>query len=196
MALRKMFFLLALLSFGSFVHAQVRNDAGADLPLQWGKQNAKFQIEVFVDLQCPTCASYNEILKSLEKKYSDQILLTIRHYPLPQHDKALLAAKMVEAAYRQHKGFEMLDMILANQKAWTTDEKAQEIFFGYAKKLGLKMEQFKQDFSSEQTDLRIRQDVSRAKSLELTATPSVLLDHKLLTYAEDLDIEALITKTN
>src|SRR5207249_627548 len=109
MALRTTLIVLALFAFGAFVQAQIRPDLGADSPIQWGKLNAKFRIEVFIDLQCPSCANFSKILRSVETKHPGELLITFRHFPLaiPAHDKAYEAAKFLEAAHHQQKGLEM-----------------------------------------------------------------------------------------
>lgn len=165
-----------------------------EFPLRSGNPNAFAKIEVFYDLQCASCAAYHPTLKSIEGKFGDKILATFRHFPmnLPTHDKAFLAARVVEAANVQGKGRQMLDMVLANQKKWTADPRAESMFFGYALTLRLNMQLFRKDFESEKTLHRIVDDLVLVKQLNLTATPTVFLNGKQLTFVEAIEIETKI----
>ena len=169
------------------------DEQGALNPIHLGDPGAQFRIEVFVDYQCPACATYYTRLKSVEAKYPEKVDIVYRQYPLQMHDKAMIAAKAVESANVQGKALEMIDLMFANQSTWTGDPKVK-MFLGYARKLDL--ERFKRDFDSPETLSRIESDISRAKFLRLNATPSVLVNDKPLTYAEALDIEKIISDGN
>lgn len=172
--------------------------SGSNPAHQRGKLNAKYQLEVFVDFQCPTCAAYNKKLYALRAKYPNDILITFRNFPLsiPAHDKALLAAKVAEAAGKQNKFWEMYDLLLRNQQKWSTNKLAEQIFVGYAKKLGLNIKDFKVDLKSKEVAERISLDLERAKFLKLNSTPSVLLNGKILNFTDALNLEEIILKDN
>lgn len=188
-------FAFACVTMNSVTHAQ-EIEPGANSPIHFGNPDAKFKIEIFVDFQCPTCASYNESLKAVEEKYPDKIQITIRHFPLPipAHDKAIIAARAVEAACKQAKCIEMVNLILAKQRNWATNVRARQLFTQYARKLRLDMKQYKHDFDSQETLNRIEQDYARARSLKLDSVPSVILNGKLMNYVESLDLEEIISK--
>jgi protein-disulfide isomerase len=122
--------------------------------------------------------------------------MIFRHFPLniPAHDKAILAAKVVEAANLQDKGIQMLDMVLANQKNWTADPRAKIIFLGYATKLGLDLRLFRKDLESDSAFYRIANDIALAQNLKLNSTPSVFLNGKMITFAEAENIEEKIAE--
>ncbi len=156
-----------------------------------GNPNAVARIEVFYDLQCGPCVSFHSILKNVENKFRDNVLITFRHFPLriPTHDKSFLAAKVVEAAHVQGKGRKMLDMVLANQTEWTANPQAKSILFSYARKLRLDMKRFRDDLENEEILHKIVGDVVNANELKLTSTPTVFLNGKQLTHVEALEIE-------
>ncbi len=163
-------------------------------PLVSGNPNAKIKFEVFYDLQCPTCASFHSILNMVERKFPGKTFMTFRHFPLgiPAHDKAIMAARVVEAAHRQGKGRKMLDVILANQRVWTSTKRAKTILFGYAVKLRLEMRQFREDFESDEVIRRVVHDMELARFLELGATPTVFLNGKELSPVEFLELETVV----
>jgi protein-disulfide isomerase len=168
---------------------------GAFPARQKGNPNAKYKIEVFVDYQCPTCAVYNEKIKQVEKKYSKDILLIFRHFPLTQiHPKAMLSAQATEAAGIQGKFWEMSNMLLQNQRKWADNKNAEKIFVGYARKLGLNVEKFKTDLYGQTVKDRIDADVKRAEFLKLSSVPTVFLNDQKLDVTEMFDLEEIIAK--
>lgn len=185
---------VVLTLFAVTVSAQNAMSSNRLTPLSSGKPDAMAKIEVFYDLQCPSCANLHSILMGVEKKFGVDIFITFRHFPLriPAHDKAFTAAKMVEAAHVQGKGRQMLDLILTNQKSWTANKRARTIFFGYATALRLNMPQFREDYENEETIYRIVDDLFKVKELKLNSTPTFFLNGKQLTFIEALDIETKI----
>lgn len=167
------------------------NTAGLEIG---DKHTAKAKIEIFYDLQCGSCTFYHETIKEIEKKYKGMISVTFRHFPLsiPAHDKAIMAARMVEAAKVQNRGLQMLDMVLADQRNWSTSKVAKSIFFGYAKKLKLNQRKFRRDFEDEGIIHRIVADIVRARELKLNSTPTVFLNGEQLSFADAGEIERKI----
>lgn len=189
----RLFFLVFLITIFGFPFL-AQNVKPTEPPTQNAKSEAGVRIEVYYDLQCPACRKYQSVLKNAEAKFGNQILVTFRHFPLriPAHDKAIMAARMVEAAKLQGKGRLMLDTILANQENWTTSVKARTVLFGYAAKLNLDMRRFRDDYEDDKTMRPIIEDILRANKLKLTSTPTVFLNEKELSYQDALDLEARI----
>lgn len=174
---------------------QLAVQPGASDPLHFGNPDAQMKIEVFIDLQCPACADYNERLRAVEEKYPKKVQIIFRHFPLAMHDKAMIAARAVEAANEQGKGLQMTDLMFANQKLWSDDPKVK-MFAGYARRLGLDLDRFSRNFDSEAILNRVQQDIARARSLKLNSTPTVFIDGKELTYPEALEIEKIVSEGN
>jgi len=189
--------LLLILVLGAISSSfgQLAVQPGASDPLHFGNPDAQMKIEVFIDLQCPACADYNERLRAVEEKYPKKVQIIFRHFPLAMHDKAMIAARAVEAANEQGKGLQMTDLMFANQKLWSDDPKVK-MFAGYARRLGLDLDRFSRNFDSEAILNRVQQDIARARSLKLNSTPNVFIDGKELTYPEALEIEKIVSEGN
>lgn len=189
--------LLLILVLGAISSSfgQLAVQPGASDPLHFGNPDAQMKIEVFIDLQCPACADYNERLRAVEEKYPKKVQIIFRHFPLAMHDKAMIAARAVEAANEQGKGLQMTDLMFANQKLWSDDPKVK-MFAGYARRLGLDLDRFSRNFDSEAILNRVQQDIARARSLKLNSTPTVFIDGKELTYPEALEIEKIVSEGN
>ena len=67
----------------------------------------------------------------------------------------------------------MIDLLYDEQRHWAESRNAEQLFASYARKLGLDVNRFIGDMDEEGVRERIRLDVERAKSLEVTGTPTV-----------------------
>jgi protein-disulfide isomerase len=153
-------------------------EPGAEPAHALGNANAPVTLEEFGDFECPPCGMLHPILKQLEGEFGPtKLRIIFREFPLvPTHAHALAAARAAEAAGLQGKFWEMHDMLYENQKAWHDAFDVRPIFEGYATKLGLNLEQFRRDNSSEIVERRIFLDGKRAHSLGVTGTPTVFLN--------------------
>lgn len=167
--------------------------SGASPAWQKGSVNAKVTIEVFNDYQCPACVPLNAKLKNVEKKFSNDLQIIFRHYPIiNMHDKAMLAAQAAEAAGIQGKFWEMSDLIFKNQKKWVDKDSSVDIFTKYAKQLKLNIEIFKTDIDSQFVKYRISEDMERFKFLNLNQTPTVFINKELLNFEDISNLEEVI----
>lgn len=149
-----------------------------------GNKNADVVLIEYADFQCPGCAAYYPILKSLEETYSDRVAFVYRHFPLTQiHPNAFAAARAAEAAGKQGKFFEMHDKLFETQSVWgQATSNQQSLFEGYAEELGLDSKQFSDDYASADVADRINLDVSSGQSeLEVNSTPTFILGGKKLS---------------
>ncbi|MEP6569954.1 MAG: thioredoxin domain-containing protein [Acidobacteriota bacterium] len=170
----------------------VQAEPGAEPAHVLGDAKAPITLEEFGDFECPPCGMLHPILKSLEQEYGPQKLRIIfREFPLvPTHVHALAAARAAEAAGLQGKFWEMHDMIYEHQKDWHEAFDVRPIFEGYAKTIGLDVEQFARDNSNEIVERRIFLDGKRAHSLGVQGTPTVFLNGKEVPF-ESLPPEKL-----
>ena len=153
-------------------------EPGAEPAHTFGDPKAPVILEEFGDFECPPCGVLHPILKALETEYGPtKVRLIFREFPLvPTHVHALAAARAAEAAGLQGKFWEMHDMIYEHQKDWHEAFDVRPIFEGYAKTIGLDVEQFGRDNTSEIVERRIFLDGKRAHSLGVQGTPTVFLN--------------------
>lgn len=151
---------------------------GADPPHAQGNASAPVTLEEFGDFQCPPCGLLHPVLKTMEGEFGPtKLRIVFREFPLvPNHVHALSAARAAEAAGLQGRFWEMHDMLYENQKAWHEAFDVRPIFEGYATKIGLNLEQFRRDTTSEIVERRIFLDGKRAHSLGVKGTPTVFLN--------------------
>ncbi len=145
---------------------------------QSGPETAPATLLVYSDFQCAYCAQIARMLTLLRTEYPDDFRLVFRHYPLPQHDKAILAAVAAEAAGAQGKFWEMHDLLFARQAAWTdlTEAQFQVLLRTYAGELGLEPTQFADDLAGDATEARVIEAHRAATSIPLPGAPFLLFD--------------------
>jgi len=158
---------------------KVSNSAnpGAQPPHAIGPEDAPVTLEEFGDFECPPCGLLHPVLKTMEKEFGPRLRVIFREFPLvPTHPHALVAARSAEAAGLQGKFWEMHDLMFENQRTWHEESDARPTFEGYAKKVGLDLERFRRDISSQVVEQRIFLDGKRAHALGVKGTPSVFLN--------------------
>ncbi len=110
------------------------------------------------------------------------------------HDKAVLAAEAAEAAGAQGAFWEMLDRIYAGQSEWVsvTPDKAQEIFVGYARELGLDAEQLAADLDAGTFRDKVMESAREAERKGLPGTPTFFINGQYLEALDYFYMDALV----
>lgn len=134
----------------------------------------------YSDFQCPACAYFSPILEKLSKDLDGKVKIVYRHFPLPQHKNAKIAAYTAEAAGAQGKFFEMAAKIFEDQKDWEglSENNAKNLFKESASELGLNMEQFEKDRESGEIKDSVEKDLSDGRTLGINSTPTFYLNGK------------------
>jgi protein-disulfide isomerase len=145
----------------------------------FGNKDAKVVLIEYGDFQCPGCGAAYPQLKTLSETYKDQVAFVFRNFPLTTiHPNALAAATAAGAAAKQGKFWEMHDLLYESQKSWENLSVAQrgDAFIGYAKQLGLNVDTFKQDMSSQSVANKISSDRSLGARVKVDSTPTLFLN--------------------
>lgn len=162
--------------------------AGAEPAHAIGPENAPVVLEEFGDFQCPPCAQLHPELKKMEKEYEGKLRFVFREFPLSQmHKYAYDAARAAEAAGIQGKFWDMHDLLYEKQLEWSLAPDPRAQIIEYAASLGLDAKQFELDLTGELTSLRVSLDIQRGQSLNVKATPSLLVNGRLLSGPETMD---------
>lgn len=139
---------------------------------QPANKDPKVVLVEFGDYQCPACATYNPLVKKLLTDFNGKINVVFRNYPLSQHANAPISSNAAEAAGLQGKFWQMHDKLYDNQGQWATSSDAKSIFAGYAKELGLNVNQFNSDIDSQKVKDRVSRDQVDGNLVKLNATPT------------------------
>lgn len=147
----------------------------------YGKAGAKVTLVEYSDFQCPACAQFYPVIKSVEQKFGNDIEFVYRYYPLPSHDKSQIAARAAEAAAIQGKFWEMHDKLFEGQNSWSSAADPVAIFTDYAVSLGINKDKFLSDMNSSSTKARIERDIQSGTDSGVDATPTFFLNGKKIT---------------
>ncbi|NJD36619.1 MAG: disulfide bond formation protein DsbA [Betaproteobacteria bacterium] len=144
-----------------------------------GKADAPVTIVEFIDPACETCAAFYPLVKQMMAANPDKIRLVLRYAPFhPGSDKVVA---MLEAARRQGKFWPALEVLLANQAAWTANHRViPERAWTTIESIGLNMDQVALDLTSPEIGSVIKQDLDDAKTFNVTMTPEYFVNGKPL----------------
>lgn len=142
-----------------------------------GNKDASVTLIEYLDFECEACGAYYPLVKQLSEEFKNDVRFVSRYFPLPGHKNGMQAALAVEAASKQGKYWEMYNILFENQSTWGEKQAANPALFeGYAKQIGLNLEQFKKDVVSKEVKERVERDKASGERLGVTGTPSFFLD--------------------
>ena len=141
-----------------------------------GPANAPVTIEFFSDLQCPACARYEPMVKTVRNEFGNKVRLVLRHFPLSAHEHALPAALAAEAAANQGKFWEMAEALYKTQWMWANAPAPRVIFMDRAKEIGLDLDKFQKDMDSSEVRDRVAADQAHAQNVGVKSPPSVVIN--------------------
>ncbi len=157
-----------------------------------GNLESEIVLQEFADFQCPACRAASSVVGEVVKEFEDDIRFEFRHFPLNIHNHAKTAAYAAEAAGKQGKFWEMEQLLYANQPTWAEMNSVKEEFATYAETLGLDVEQFKADMDSSDVKAAVQRDLNLARELNLSSTPSFLLNGQLVRPRSFEDLKVII----
>src|SRR3972149_621739 len=99
-----------------------------------GNDDAKVYIVEFLDPACETCSAFYPYVKNLMGANPGKIKLVIRYAPF--HDGSDYFVKILEAAKRQGKYWETLEVMLQSQSYWASQHNPQKINMEISSKCG------------------------------------------------------------
>jgi cyclophilin family peptidyl-prolyl cis-trans isomerase len=118
------------------------------------------------------------LLKRLADAYPKDVQIVYRHFPLPSHDKAFLAAEATEAAAAQGKFWEMEELLMAQQDEWSSQADAdfRKTLSQYAQEIGLDVKQFDEELDGGKHRATVKAAQDLALQLQIPGTPFLLLN--------------------
>lgn len=146
-----------------------------------GPADAPVTLIEYSDFQCPACETYYYFVKRLLDEASTTVRFAYRHFPLQQHANAIPASLASLAAGVQGKFWEMYDLLFTNHTDWTELSDPTDIFMGYAMKIGLNVDQFKNDMASSTLRNKIQADEDGGIKIGINATPTFFVNGQAIT---------------
>ncbi|HVX57699.1 MAG TPA: thioredoxin domain-containing protein [Candidatus Saccharimonadales bacterium] len=158
-----------------------------------GKGKSGITVVEYGDYECPYCGQAYAPVKQAVADLNNQIYFQFRNFPLTQaHPNAFAGARAAEAAAMQGKFWQMHDLLYENQdpngqSGWVASgDPLNQYFVGFAKQLGLNINQFKTDYNSSKVNDLINADMAEGNKLNITGTPTFFINGKKtdLQYAD------------
>ncbi len=161
-----------------------------------GNEDAPVTLIVYSDLQCPYCALFEPNMTRLLEEHPDEVRTVFRHFPLPSHGNALLAAQAAESAGKQdfEKFFEMKDFLFSEQQNWSPLPAAEfeTWLMDKASQFDLDSEQFKKDLTSEEIVKKVKDAQDNGIAIGLPGTPFTLYNHKPFSPSDYASLEGVL----
>ena len=144
-----------------------------------GSDDAKVYLIEFMDPACETCAAFSPFVKNMMKANPGKIKLVLRYAPF--HDGAEYFVKILEAAKKQGKFWETLDVMYKSQPYWASHSNPQpQRIWQFLPRAGVDVEQIRQDMNDPAIVKLIEQDLADAKTLNVRKTPGYFANGKPL----------------
>ena len=148
-----------------------------------GKDKSSITLVEYGDFQCPYCREAYPIVKEIQKIKGDAIRFVFRNFPLSEiHSYALHAAYAAEAAGKQHKFWEMHDILFENQE----NLKDSDLRL-YSEKLSLDIDQFTKDMNSDEVAKKVQTDIMGGIKSGVNGTPTFFINSIRFDGPSDLD---------
>jgi len=140
--------------------------APSDRPVAGSPSSTKRYV-IFSDLQCPFCRAEYDRLKPMID--AGEIAVTFRHFPLPMHPFALLAANLSELAGKRGQFWHYVDL------CFTRDPKTKGDFVRFARQCGVPPLEISDKLSTDAGSMpRVKEDIALGKGLEIRGVPLTL----------------------
>jgi protein-disulfide isomerase len=148
-----------------------------------GPDDAVVTIIEFSDFQCPFCQRVVPTIDQIVAKYPTEVRIVFRNLPLNNiHPRAQPTAEAAACADNQGNFWDYHDLIFANNRA-LSDEDLER----YAAELGLEMAAFRQCVQNRETQQVVDADTAVAESLQISGTPSFLVNGIPMHGAQSLE---------
>lgn len=153
-----------------------------------GGRRARVVIQQFSDFQCPFCSRVNPTIEQIMQQYGNRVRIVWRHYPLPFHRDAHLAAEAAAEIHRQrgNAGFWAYhDKLFNNQRTLSRADLET-----YATQIGrVNMRQFRAALDNRTHEAAVDADMEAVTNAGARiGTPSFFINGRLLQGAQPFEV--------
>jgi len=161
-----------------------------------GPKGAPITIIEFTDYQCPFCGRVRDTVAKILEEYPDEVIYSLKDFPLNFHKKAPKAHAAAHCAADQDKYWDMSKQLFNNQRALNESDLKK-----YAKKIGLNMKEFNKCLADEKYADKVSKGLKEGQRSGVTGTPAFFVNGILVSgarpfpYFEEI-IEAELKRKN
>ena len=139
-----------------------------------GRLDAPVTVVEYADYECPSSGQAYYVTRQLLQDLGGTVRVVFRNFPLTQiRPHALPAALAAEAAGLQASFWEMHDILFEHQ-----DSLEPEYLIAFAQVLGLDIERFILDMTSDESAARVREDFVGGIRSGVNTTPTFFINGK------------------
>ena len=145
-----------------------------------GSIDAKIYLVKFSDPGCETCSAFHPFVKKLMRDHPGKIKLVIRYATF--HKGSDYMVKILEAARKQGKFWETLEMMYNTQDYWASHHNPKpQLIWRFLPETGLDLNKIRIDMKDPAIEKIIKQDLADVKTLNVRKTPGFFVNGKPLT---------------
>jgi protein-disulfide isomerase len=148
-----------------------------------GREDAPVTVIEFADFGCPFCAMFAQgTYPELRREFigTGRVRWIFVPFVMGTFRNGMEAARTGECAAEQGRFPEMKLRLYAGQREWKSTRDARSVFAGFAKELGLDEARFASCYREDRPGERLRTNNRAADALGVRATPSFLIDGRLV----------------
>lgn len=166
-----------------------------------GDPDAPVTIVEYTDYQCPFCARHAlQTFNRIEEEFVDsgQVRYVFKDMPLTQiHPQATLVAEAARCAGTQDQEafVTMHDLLFENQRAWSGNGAAADLFAEYAAEIGIDGDGFAACLENHETEAAVQADMAEAMSLGISGTPAFIINGQQVFGAQPFELFARAVET-
>ena len=172
-------------SFGT--NNGLNNIQSIDLDKDFINNESGIELTEFSDFECPFCKDASPLVKLILQKYNKQINYKFVHFG--GHKNTIKAALASECAKEQGKFWTYHDLLFENQNSFS-DKRFKQI----AEQLNLNKIQFNDCYDTQKYMDKVKSDFELAQTSGISATPTYILNGKIVYLDEIPDKIAKIIK--
>lgn len=148
-----------------------------DYAIRKGNPEARVYVVEFFDPECESCREFHPHIQSILSDYEGKIQVVMRYAAF--HGNSIFAIKILEAARKQDKYWEALQIMFQHQPEWGNHHNPRpELLWDFLPRLGIDTEQIKKDMEDPKIQEIIAQDTKDGQTLEVRGTPTFFVNGK------------------
>jgi protein-disulfide isomerase/uncharacterized membrane protein len=176
----------------SKLNFELSDSSGGEEDFFRGDTSAKIYITEFADIECPYCRQLYVALKPVLERFESQVFFVFKNFPLdkscnlamPQegHKYACKLAEFARCAGEQGEYWATMDVLMASQlPTHAKDAGAMQKFMDDVVTMqGLDAKAVSECIASGRQRNGISRDIEQGRELQLTGTPSIYINGKLV----------------
>jgi protein-disulfide isomerase len=144
-----------------------------------GPDSSRVFLVEFLDPECESCREFYPFVKMIMNEFDGNVQLVVRYAPFHQNSKLII--KIIEAARKQGKYWESLELLFHHQPEWGSHQNPKpELVWNYLPQIGLDIDKLKKDMEDPEIQKIIDKEINDANDLGVRMTPSFFVNGKPL----------------